>query len=335
MAELNKYNVVERGEVAIPTKAMLKPTVEKTEVWGTFSWFHSKASVSPLYWYACIVVGLVLATVPLILNVEESEEDFPQLYSEPYKLALTINVVLGAPMLIDTVLDFFTAVNPAAERVRVLLAITVTIPAVLSISLCFDDDESAPNFLLYITLVMYHQIAQYCLIYQILNIHDKEIWTDVRISVFHVLHVLGWSCFSWVRWLRMPGLIYLGVMAFSANISIVMYVFLALWIPKYWNILRVAISRHMSSSGSWFTKYIFGLESSIYGYMTPDEAVSIFYIAVTFSMVVITMIYFGELKGYLYGAYSQAAFILLLTVYPGRVARQNALKSDVSRPVSL
>jgi signal transduction histidine kinase len=298
--------------------------------------FNSSASISPFYWNLTICLGVFISFMPLIspsFSAEISIFDFPQLTYKPYVLALTLNVAFAVPMLTDALLDCFDGVQKyGSEVIRALLAIAYMVPALLIILLCLD--EESPDFRLFHSIVMCHLVVQYCLLYQLLNSHDREVWTDLRITVMTILHVITICSWTASMWLDKPALGAVSLCTFVLNNLLGLGILLFIWFPKYWRIVQSAVGRYdaatKSNRFSWFTKYIFGLQSSIYSHMTPDESISIFYVATLCVICLTTAIGQNSLLGYMTGTYAISFFLILLTVYPGRVARQIAKESSAA-----
>jgi len=304
-------------------------------VMGLFRLFNSSVPVSHTCWDVGICIGVFIVLIPVFVPTIALSLDighFPQLLHEPYKLALTLNVAFSVPMLIDALLDCINEGKKfGAERLRVLLAIGFMVPALTTVLLCFDGNT--PNFRLAHAVLMAHQIVQYCLLYQLLNVHDRLIWADVRVTIMTFLHItvlITWSASFWIAY----SLRYVAMCAFGLNNLMVFGIVWYLWIPKYWSIITTASDRHAlvfpKQKYSWLTKYIFGLDGSIYSLMTADETISVFYIVTGFVLIVIAAVSLRTTWGFMIGTYAISSFAVLLTVYPGRVARLKAKESDAA-----
>jgi len=298
-------------------------------------WYNSPAPVSRLYINAGICVGAFLTFLPVILppTDELTLDQFPMLSYEPYKLSIAVNVALAVPLLIDTILDNMNKFQMAAERLRVAIAVIVFVPTLVVLLVCFDNGAESPPFRLFASLVICQQAFLYGLIFQILNVHDSVIWTDVRTAILITGHVMGWAFYA-MRLSISPIFGALGALCHLLNMLHFMFIILVLWGPKYASLFRAALSAHSeevkdTSFVLWLSKFVFALEGSVYSFMTADEAVSIFYLMLSVAMITITLLPVTITKGFLLGSYAQSAFIILLTVYPGRVARQKAKESDV------
>lgn len=296
--------------------------------------FNSQATVSRKLINGGMCFAAMLTFLPTLLPPTHtlSLDDFPMLFYDPYKLAVAINVALTVPMLIDTILDNMNSMKVGAELLRVAVAVTLFLPTLLVLWFCFGD---SPRFLLFFSLVVFQQAVLYGFIFQILNFHDSAIWTDVRVALLVGGHVSGWTFYAMAAAIS-PVFWVLSSLIHALNLLHFLCIIMFLWLPKYAMLFRTALAVHAEkaeATGSrfhWLTKYIFAHEGSVYSFMTADEAVSIFYVILSTAMITITLLPLALTEGFLLGSYAQSAFIVLLTVYPGRVARQKAKKSDVS-----
>lgn len=313
-----------------PEKVRQPPWIVRT--------FYSQAPVCRYCLNGCIFFGACLTFLPAILPPTGvySLNDFPQLSYQRYMLSIAINLALSVPMLIDTILDNLNSLSSdhVANRLRVAVAASLFLPTLFVLLFCFRGDNSP--YLLYVSLVICQQLVLYTLIFQILNVHDKEIWTDVRIAFLITGHVSGWVLFAMGVSL-MTFFFILSDFIFLVNLAFFLFIVVTLWIPKYFRLFssalaarREKIKESSSSCFAYISKYIFAMEGSVYSFMTADEAVSIFYLMIGVIMLVISLLPGSGKSIFLLSSYAQSAFIILLTVYPGRVARQKAKESDVS-----
>ena len=325
-----------------PTSGKAPDGVETGTLWqvqmSPCGWFNSRSSVNPSYWYLQIAVVLVFSFAPVAFPSAQhsSHYDFPALRDQD-KLAIHMAMALCVPMLVDSLLDRSSArFRWGRESLRALLGLSIFIPLVLLVIYCVDLDH--PNVPLYFSLLAVQQTTMNSLLYMLYNAHDREIWSDVRTTLCMSLHNLAWVSMVLGR-VGVSGCDTFGRVVFLFDMGLFLYILLALWVPKYWGLMVVAIAGHtdagVSSNRFGITKFIFGLENSVYTQLTADEAVSILYVLASALLNGAVLIASLHLVGLEWAAYAQAVFVVLLTVYPGRVARQQAIKSDVSSCLAL
>lgn len=338
MIEGQKYDAIEKGQSGMKSNVISGDNImscfpDSCRQLSVVKLFNSTTSVSPIYWNAGVCIGVFVTMIPIMFPSLDykvfTNNDFQQLSYEPYKLALTLNVAFAIPMLIDALLDRFeNSTSNGAEAVRVRLAIGMMVPALLMVIFCFGEPNR--NYQLYHSILISHQIILYSMLFQLFNVHDREIWSDVRVSFMTLLHILAMT--SWFMMIRVcPSFVFVFFVVALANNLLLVSIVVFLWVPKYWEILQAANERHKTSSESCrLVKYIFGMEGSIYSFMTADQSISIFYVVTTFLLTIVFSINFGTTVGYMTGTYMLSVFLILHIVYPGRIARQKAKASDAA-----
>ena len=145
--------------------------------------FTSRASVRREYIYIVTMFGAIASFLPMLTPSSKllERDDFPNLIYPPYILAVKLCLALCIPMLIDTLLDSMNHLSTGTEILRSALGINLFIPSLLYVLVLFEQDD--PNFTLFYSLFMVQRVILFSLLFQIFNVHDREVWTDVRMTM--------------------------------------------------------------------------------------------------------------------------------------------------------
>ena len=170
-----------------------------------------------------------------------------------------------------------------------------------------------------------------------LNFIDSKIWTDVRVTILITDHTTLWVFY---------GCSYAFSPTFFDPFIIIAYFNILIYTVTlyYWTLVYIGLLKSLRKnleeplqikSGLQFFPSIFEIiqwNMSGISNLTHDECVSVFYVLILSTMLILVLFggHMGPNRFYASLTYAECAYIVLLTLYPGRIARQKAENSDVS-----
>ena len=273
--------------------------------------FYSDVKVNKVIWYSLTVLALVFSFLPLYTapNAVIRKENYNEsLKNETYAHVIVVLIAMSVPMVYDSFLDYVHASTIIClELFRLLLSLSLLIPCIIIQQLCL----SPPNPDLFVSIAIFHNTLLFCSIFLILNLLDNSVWTDARITVIMIFEFVIWTTFTCGVAIA-PRILLITELVFICS---VIFCLVILW---------TAYKRYRAIIN----------DGAVIGFhnLSDNQLVSIFYIMALIIMVAYQQFGAFALNGTannLYTLYVRAGLIVLLTLYPGRIARRRADSSKV------
>ena len=291
----------------------------------------------PLH-FLVTVFGILFCFLPLFmpnsLNIPLNDTSlFPEndTCDDPYRSSLLISLPMLCPLLLDTLLDYFnTSSYYNVELVRFSLLLSFFCPN-LAIYLISGNHPQQ-----FITIIIFQQVSLFYCLMNTLILTDSYHWTLSRINILVLLQVLYYiSLVSY--FISIPILNFLYFLGWF-NFIYFCYLYITL-MQKYWDVMfavqDLSLEDEVEVSTGKLSQFRLKLRTIyILKNLSSNQINSAMYASCTMGAFVVAIIFpvFGltTVDFYVTGSYTGLAFLVLLTIVPGRVARLMVTKSDVS-----
>lgn len=293
-----------------------------------FKLFHlnEKEKIFPLFCAYRIYLVYFVAFIPIIsIFIENEQKEEESLYHKIEKdynsfiSAVQILVAMSSLMLIDSALDLFVTptnafgtTNNVINAFKLCILGALFIPNLVFFSLDFVNYEKHEHELIeaFICIFSIERYIFCCCLFLTLHHHDNKIWSNTRTNLLIVLQMIFtilqtiMNCFEYYKAIN-----------YTCTTITLLQGVIILFIGSQWVLKhKVALYEVFGFSQINATTGLANDEYIILGYIAAS-----FFLAVGISIIDISI----------YFIYFQVAVATVLILFPGRVARRNAVQLDV------
>ena len=238
-----------------------------------------------------------------------------------YKSRLEVLIAMCFPTVLDIVLDYLNFTSPSSssrergskilESSKLVFMAGLFIPSVLTYAFSLDPPK---GLMLYRASILCGETMVFGALLNIVHFHDQELWTVIRVDFVHGL--------------QLSGAVAMNIFFLTHN-----HTFRII----YYGLFRSSMGFFCIMNGYWMYKHrtslydVFISRTDVTMSLSNDKILQLFYTALMtfliFSFAIIVLIF--DVTAF-FLLHLQILMAMAIVLFPGRLAKRNALQSDVS-----